>query len=461
MAVEKIRAAVRGLLVCGDREREISSVTTDSRSVRSGDLFIALAGENFDGHNYIRDAVNAGAAGAIYSKDSPLYKEDASRVFIKVADTLTALGDLARAYRGELGATVIGVTGSNGKTTTKEMTRHLLSGRLAVVASPASFNNFIGVPLTLFEADAATRVAVIEMGTNAPGEISRLAEIAEPDVAVVTNVGRTHLEGLSSIEGVARAKAELVAALDREGFAILNADDELVARMGKVSDAQVVTFGIERPADVFADNIERTESGFSFRINGAVDAVLSVPGRHNIYNALAAIAVCRRLGLELPYLAEKLSGFTLPKMRLEERTIGGVLFVNDAYNANPESTAGAIEELAERKGTRRILVFADMLELGEHSARLHGEVGQKAAAAGLDCLWATGDDARHAVAAAREGGMGDENACFFDSLEALARHLGGMMEEGDVVLVKGSRGRRLERLFDLLESPLRRARRET
>ncbi|MHC4711650.1 MAG: UDP-N-acetylmuramoyl-tripeptide--D-alanyl-D-alanine ligase [Planctomycetota bacterium] len=448
MTVEGIRAATRGLLVCGAKDREVAGISTDSRTVKPGDLFVALTGENFDGHDFLRPALEAGACGAVYGRDFPIFKEDAERVLIKVADTLTALGDIAKAYRRDLIATVVGITGSNGKTTTKEITRHLASEKLPVAASPASFNNFVGVPLTLFQADGATRLVALEMGTNRPGEISRLAEIAAPDIGVITNIGRTHLEGLKSIEGVARAKGELLSALPSEAFAILNADDAVLMKMRPLAEATVVTFGLESPADVFAADVKKTAEGFKFLLNDAVPTALNVPGRHNIYNALAAVAVGRRLGIDLEYLAERLSSFRLPSMRLEETEFKGALLINDAYNANPESVACAIGELAGRKGERKFLVIADMLELGDQSTDLHVEIGRCAARAGISFLWATGDAARHCVEGAIESGMSAGSARFFGSLEELASALQRTLAPGDVVLVKASRAMRLERLFD-------------
>ena len=450
MRVESIRAASRGLVVCGSCELEVAGISTDSRSIKPGDLFVALVGENFDGHDFIRAALDAGACGALYSKDFPVLKGDARYVFIKACDTLTALGDIARAYRRTLRADVVGITGSNGKTTTKEMARHLLEDKLPTVASPASFNNFIGVPLTLFAADASTRVIVLEMGTNRPGEIARLAEIAAPGVGVITNVGRTHLEGLGSLEGVARAKAELVGGLAPGGVAILNADDPEVMKMRALAERHV-TFGVGEGPDVFATGVERTASGFKFLINGAVETDLNVPGRHNIHNALAAIALCRRMGLELDYLAGRLPSFRLPSMRLDERRVRGALVINDAYNANPESMSRAIEELVERKGARKFLVFADMLEMGEHSSVLHREIGCLAAESGVTFCWATGEKARHSIEGALGSGMSSTCASFFSSVEALAEALSDAIGEGDVVLVKASRGMRLERIFDLLK----------
>lgn len=451
MRVEEIRLATKALLVSGDRAYEVTGVSTDSRSIKPGDLFVALTGENFDGHDYIRAALAAGASGVIYSREIPRSREDAQKAFLKVGDTLQALGDMARAYRRGLQAHVVAITGSNGKTTTKEMTRHILEERFATVASPASFNNFIGVPLTLFKTDSATRVAVIEMGTNHPGELARLGEIAAPDVAVITNIGRTHLEGLGSIEGVAAAKAELLHSMGPKAVAILNAGDPFLMKMRAWVTAKVFTFGLDGSADVFAEAVSRGGAGFTFQINGSVACRLPVPGIHNVYNAMAAAAVARRMGMDLEYIAARLATFKLPPMRLEERTYRGATVVNDAYNANPESMSRAVEELAARKAARRFLVFADMLELGGESQALHAELGQKAAAGRFDFYWATGTRAKVALDAAIKAGIPSARTRYFDDIEQLGSALAETIGEGDLALIKGSRGMGLERVFEFLK----------
>jgi UDP-N-acetylmuramoyl-tripeptide--D-alanyl-D-alanine ligase len=450
MSVERVRQAVHGVLVCGHRDFEITGVSTDSRSVRPGDFFVALCGDRFDGHDYVRTALAAGACGAMYSKDFQIFREDAQKALIKVSDTLAALGDMARAYRKDLQATVVGVTGSNGKTTTKEMTRWLLEEKMATVASPGSFNNFIGLPLTLFSTDSSTRAVVLEMGTNHPGEIARLADIACPDVAVITNVGRTHLEGLGSIEGVAAAKGEILHGLSRDGAAILNADDPNVMRLRNLTASKVFTFGLQPSCDIFATKVERTETGFAFQINDAFPARLNVPGVHNVRNALAAVSVARKLGLDLRYLAARLEGFRLPPMRLEERRLCGAVVINDAYNANPDSMAGAIEEFAARRAQRKFFVFADMLELGEMSGELHRELGSLAARARFDFYWAMGREARGALDAIEASGVPAANVRHFETVDDLAAALSRTLSPGDAALVKGSRGMGLERIIKLL-----------
>jgi len=451
MTVEEIRLAARALVVCGARDFEVAGISTDSRTVKPGDLFVALVGGNFDGHDFLRRALASGACGAVYSRDFPIGKEDCQKVFLKVPDTLAALGDIARAYRKGLSATVVAITGSNGKTTTKEMTRHILETRMPTAASPASFNNFVGLPLTLFGADAATRVVILEMGTNHPGEIARLADIAAPDIGVITNVGHTHLEGLKSIEGVAAAKAELLHALGPGATAILNADDPALAKMRSLMPSKAFTFGLQTTADVYATAIERVNGGFAFTINDGVRARLNVPGSHNIYNALAAAAVARRLGLDLPFIAQRLADFRLPAMRLEETVIRGATIINDAYNANPESMARGIEELAQRKASRKILVFADMLELGESADALHREMGALAAGAGFDFYLAAGSLARAAVEAIVAAGVPPACVGFFAKIEDLARDLNSKLAAGDVVLIKASRAMGLDRVLDFLD----------
>jgi len=450
MTVDEIRLAARALVVCGARDYVVAGISTDSRSIRPGDLFVALVGDRFDGHDFLARAIDAGACGALYSKDFPISREHAQKVLLKVSDTLLALGDIARANRKTLGAAVVGITGSNGKTTTKEMIRHVLQDRMSTVASPASYNNFVGLPLTIFTAESSTRVIVLEMGANHPGEIARLAEIAEPDVAVITNVGRAHLEGLKSVEGVAAAKAELLHALGPDGVAILNADDPALMKMKSIVPRRVFTFGFAKTADVFPGKVERDGSGFSFAINDSVKARLNVPGLHNVYNALAATAVCRRLGLELPYIASRLADFRLPSMRLEEKKVRGAVVINDAYNANPDSMSRAIDELAGRAARRKFFVFSDMLELGEHSAALHRELGARAAAEGFDFYWATGPQAEKAVAAAVESGVAPGRTRVFSSAADVGRALAAELKQGDVALIKGSRATGLEKVMDFL-----------
>lgn len=451
MTVEQVRRAAGAVSVDGPRDLEVTGFSTDSRAIKPGDLFVALIGDKFDGHDFVETALRAGASGAIFSKDLPAGFAAPGKVLIRVPDTLTALGNVARAYRRTLTAAVVGITGSNGKTTTKEMTRHILEGRFHTVASPASFNNFIGLPLTIFKAEAATRVAVLEMGTNHPGEIARLAEIAEPDTGVITNVGRTHLEGLKSIDGVAAAKAELLYGLRPGGTAVLNADDPRLARLVSRVPARTITFGVTEPADLYATAIERTEGGLSFAINGSVRVRLAVPGLHNVYNALAAAAVARRLGLDLDFVAERLASFRLPAMRLEEKALRGAAIVNDAYNANPESMARAIDELSARKARRKFFVFADMLELGEGSSSLHRELGERAGRAGFNFYFAAGSFAKEAIDAVIAVGIPAARARFFESLEALAAELKSSIQPGDVVLIKASRGMGLDRVIPLIE----------
>jgi UDP-N-acetylmuramoyl-tripeptide--D-alanyl-D-alanine ligase len=451
MTVDQVRRAAGAVSVDGPRDLEIAGFSTDSRSIKPGDLFVALVGEKFDGHDFLDTALRAGASGAVFSKDLPSGFAAPGKLLIRVPDTLTALGNIARAYRRMFTATVVGITGSNGKTTTKEMTRHILEGRFPTVASPASFNNFIGLPLTIFKVEASTRVAVLEMGTDHPGEIARLAEIAEPDIGVITNVGRTHLEGLKSVDGVAAAKAELLYGLRPGGTAILNADDPRLARLVPRVPAKVITFGVSEPADLYATSIERVEGGLAFAINGAVRVRLGFPGLHNVYNALAAAAVARRLGLDLGLIAERLASFRLPAMRLEEKTVRGAVIINDAYNANPESMARAIDELSARNARRKFFVFADMLELGEGSSGLHRELGERAGRAGFDFYFAAGSLAKEAVDAVVAAGVPAARARFFESLEALAAELKSSIQPGDAVLVKASRGMGLDRVIPLIE----------
>ena len=430
---------------------KVTGVSIDSRSVREGDLFVALEGEHRDGHEYVAEAFRRGAAAALIHRDIQNLGGFRDRPVIRVRDTRAALGDLARCHRRELSAVIVAVTGSNGKTTVKDLTAHLLEPVGPVVKAQRSYNNDIGLPLTLLAMDRSTRVGVVEMGSNHPGEIAALCRIARPDVGVVTNVGEAHLEGFGGILGVADEKGALVEALPETGTAFVNYEDFHCREMERRASCPVVRFGFDPSADLWGLRRARRPGGINFYLYGKMEIELQVPGLHNAVNALAAVGVALQLRVSPEQIQERIRTFTLPDMRLSTHRVNGVTVLNDAYNANPASVAAAIEELrAAPSEGRRVLVIGDMHELGEFAGRLHRQVGRRAARAGIHLVWAVGRHSTEIEKGCRSVHRWNGSFHRADSTDAA---LGAVPLEpgpGDVVLVKGSRRMRLERICDRL-----------
>ncbi|NLX59901.1 MAG: UDP-N-acetylmuramoyl-tripeptide--D-alanyl-D-alanine ligase [Phycisphaerae bacterium] len=444
MTVSDITAAVGGRLASGSPASSVTGISTDSRALAAGDAFFALVGERFDGHQFLRQAVEAGAAAVVVSDVAAAGRlGDYAGAVILVADTLRALGDLAASYRRTLGCTVIAVTGSCGKTTVKEMLGQVLDTRLKGHRPQASYNNFIGVPLTIFRSAPGDDYLLLELGTNAPGELRRLASLARPDVAVVTCVAATHLEGLGSIEGVAQEKEELVRALGDEGLAVLNADDPRVVAMGDVARCAVKTFGTT-DGDVLAEEIATDARTVSFTLDSGVQVRLPVPGRHNVMNALAAVTVAREMGLDDETIASALARYRPPKMRLvREELPGGITLIDDAYNANLASSLAALDVLCLQKVSgRHVLVQGDMLELGRQSKAMHEQLGRAVADSCVTLLVTVGTETQatslEAATKARTVRL------HFRDARTAAEEIVPLIGPGDAVLVKGSRGIALE-----------------
>ena len=438
----------------GGRPREggpwsISGVSTDSRAVKEGDLFFAISGPNHDGHEFVADAFAKGAAGAVVSREVDLPEPQAARC-IHVKDTRRALGRLAAHTVRTWGGQVIAVTGSNGKTTTKEMTHAALAGRFRAVKSPSSFNNEVGVPRSIFQLEAEDQFAVLELGTSAPGEIRRLAELAQPVVGVVTNIGETHLEGLGSLKGVAKAKAELLDELPEHGTAILNADDPMTPWLRKWCACDVITFGFGDGADIRGTDMQADSWGSCFAVQGDIPCRLRVPGRHNACNALAAMAACSAVGVGLRDAAERLAEFQPPDMRLSRREVGGVTVVNDAYNANIRSMQAALDVLSALPVEgRRIMICGDMLEMGMSVAQMHRQLGMAIAGSRVELLVTVGDWAWRAGETARRHKKSLELIHCAEAADA-GETLAERVRPGDIVLVKGSRAMRLEEAVERL-----------
>lgn len=433
--------------ITGNSRATVTGVATDTRQLSPGDAFFALVARR-DGHEFVADAFRAGASVAVVSTPVDL---PPGKTAVVVGDTLEALGKFAAWYRRRMPATVIGITGSNGKTTTKEMLACLLAAAAPTVKSPESFNNAIGVPRTLFRLEPDDRYAVVEMGTSSPGEIAHLALIARPRIGVITNVAPTHLEGLGNIKGVAIEKGRLIEAVPPGGTAVVNADNHWCREIAGRSPARVITFGIEEDADVRATDIRTAAAHTRFEAAGR-QFVLPAIGRHNVYNALAAITVALELGLDLDLIQDRLSSFKLPPMRMQRIEIGDVTVFNDAYNANFESMLAALREYARLPVPgRRVVVCGDMLELGDQSQAIHWEVGKRVAAADFDLLVAVGNEAQTLAMGAAANGMPHEQVLLSPNTEKAGQLLPRVVGETDTVLLKASRGMKFESLVEAIQ----------
>lgn len=449
ISFEEVAKAVNGQLIGTDKNTRIRGVSTDSRNIQNGDLFFAIQGEHFNGHQFIVQAIDAGAAGVVISREHALDLKGRSSSLIQVANTVTALGDLAKYYRQKLDTQIIGITGSNGKTTTKEMTYHLLSYFSPTVKSQKSFNNLIGVPITIFEIENRHRYGVLEMGTNAPGEILRLSEIGNPDVAAIVNISKTHLEGLVNIEGVAQAKGEILENIRTGGVFVYNADNPWCVTIANRYKGKSVSFGFSHHAQIKCTDVKEKNTGYRVTINGYLDVYIPIPGNHNINNCLASFAVCYALGHDLNDLKDVLSSFTLPSMRMEQQCIGNITVINDAYNANPESVSAALRYLREiNTMNRRVFICGDMLELGKESCQLHREVGEKVAHLNIDVLWTVGEHAYEIARAAKLSGMPERRIMSFKEVADISGSEIHTLKENDTVLIKGSRGMHMEKVVE-------------
>jgi len=444
--VSDILDATGGRLIAGAAESDAGAVSTDTRSLTAGQAFVALAGDVFDAHTFLADAANAGAA-CLVVQDADAGTKAAARsgaAVVLVEDTRRALADLGRAARDRLRCPVIAITGSCGKTTTKEMLGQILSVRLRGQAPPASYNNEIGVPLTLLAAGPDDAFVVCELGTNAPGEVARLAAIARPTIGIVTLVAPTHLAGLTSIEGVADEKAALVEAIPPEGVVILNADDPRVAAMADRCRGRVVLVGTSWEADLQAGHVIQTDRGVYFTTSGSAGFELPVLGRHHAVLALAAAAAARELGIPIEESAATLRSYTPPPMRLALSTIGDVTVLNDAYNASPASMATALDLLTLWPDRRKVFFCGDMLELGNAGPQAHADLGRLVAEADVTALVCAGRHTQATAEAAVEAGLVPENVLTVASAQAAADRVLDIVVAGDVVLVKGSRAMGME-----------------
>ncbi len=436
----------------------VKGVSTDSRSVCEGDLFFAIRGEKFDGHEYVSAAFDHGAVGAVVETAG----DDHTERTLVVDDTVKALGKLGSYYRDGVACTVIAVTGSNGKTTTKEMISHILGKHMQGRASQKSFNNFIGVPVTLLSAEAGDEFLVVEAGSNHPGEIDYLGGLIRPDVGVITSVAETHIEGFGDIDHVALEKSSLAGHIVSGGAVVTFGDMRSLLRMIGEVDGKLFRFGESEENDFRITQIRTNRSEVRFTVNGRFEFHLPVGGRHNAMNCLAAIAVARRMGLDMETIAEDLRDFKLPPMRLQIEHVNGMTVLNDAYNANPASMAAAVDTLEEYAGEGRLVMFCgDMLELGDRSEEFHRLLGKRIGEGQVEVLVTVGKDSRYVGKAAIEAGMVSANVRHFSSTRQASLKASEIVEKGDVVLLKGSRSVAVEKLMDAFTGKKSRKRKES
>ena len=447
LPVEQIRSAVRGRWMTPTAEATAWRVTTDSRDTRQGDLFVAIRGPRFDGHAFLSAAAAGGCVAAVVDRTAEL-PVGADAAFeggiIGVENTIGALGELAAWHRRQVPARVIAVTGSNGKTTVKEMIHAVLSSRWVGSCCKKSFNNNIGLPLTLLGAGEGDDYVVCEIGTSAPGEVSALAAVAAPDVAVITSVAEAHLEGLGTIEKVAAEKASILGAVARDGAGVVWADNQLLTRAVAHYDVRCIRFGTSDEADLRLTAYEGQARASRFEVNSRLWVSLPLSGRHNAVNALSALAVARRLGMDEAEAAEALANMPALPMRTEWIDAGTITVINDAYNANPASVRAAADVLMATPARRRVMILGDMCELGPRSEELHERLGAEMSTGGVDLLIGVGPLGRYIVKGAAPGAAA---TAAFDSPDDLGPHTHTLLRDGDVVLIKGSRATGMEVLI--------------
>lgn len=447
--VGQLLEATGGRLLVGGSEAEVSGLTLDSRRVRPRDAFLAIRGPRFNAHAFIPEAVTRGAACLIVSEPT---SEGGGVPSVLVDDTAKALGAIAACHRRRFSIPVIAVTGSCGKTTTKELIAHLLSGSLTLTKTHGTENNHIGVPLTLLRLTQEHQSAVVELGTNHPGEIRYLAGLVRPTAAVITNVGPAHLEFFGSFQGILQEKLSLLDALEPGGWAVLPGDQLevlLEANARLKPGVSIVTFGTSDRSEVQGVDIQRDGDGLSMRVRDVAGRfTMPLPGSHNLENTLAALACVKAMGIPLESVRERLAGFVAPPLRSQVIRRGGLTVINDCYNANPLSFARALEVLRDLDVRRRVVIAGDMLELGEFSRSAHRTIGRLAAEHHVDLIIAIGEFADEVAQGAAE--PGDTATLVCRTLEELRSVVGSAVQDGDGVLIKGSRKLKLEQASEWL-----------
>jgi UDP-N-acetylmuramoyl-tripeptide--D-alanyl-D-alanine ligase len=435
----------------GDTSGVFAGVNTDSRTIKSGECFFAVAGENFDGHDYIPDVFAKGAACAVVSKN--IADKFAGCCILRVCDTVKALGEFAAEYRRQAGFKVIAITGSVGKTTARQIIYHVLRNHFRCHQSPKSFNNSIGVPLTLFGAEPEDEIVIAELGTNHPGEIAYLTQIAQPDIALITNVHPAHLEGFGSVRAIAQEKLSISDGLQKNGILIINGDNSLLVDACRNKNVKILTFGKSDGCDIQVKDIVPADSGSRFTIEG-VQISLPLPGPGNVENAVAAWAVCKQFGLTIEDFARAVKTIPAVSMRTELLQIGNLTVLDDCYNANPASMRNALETLSHigsSKNRRPVFICGDMAELGEQTKVFHAELGNSIARAKVQLLITVGNLAKIAADAAQKTAQYNLQTESFDDVSSACDNLAKFIKDDDIILVKGSRIVRLESVVEKLK----------
>ena len=450
MFLNDLLAATGGKLLSGSPSARLENISIDSRSIKKGDFFIALKGKNFNGHNFLKEALVKGASGVAVSEKFEDYGSNKAHAVVSVADTTLALGDLAAFYRRKWGTPLVAITGSNGKTTTKQMLYSILEQKGKTLSNPGNFNNQIGLPLTLLKISKDDKYIVVELGTSMPGEIGRLSGIAFPDIGIITNIGYTHLEDLKDREGVFAEKRELVNNLKKGGCAVLNGDDQFLKTLAGGTKHEKIVFGLDGKGDVRADKVQTVPGGIAFNLIvfcRAIPVKLSVYGAFNVYNAMAAASAAWKLGVAPDLIRKGLETFSPARMRMEPlKLVSGAILINDAYNSNPSSVKESVKSFVEAfSGKEKIVVLGDMLELGPKSAEYHKELGQFLAGQPLEKIFFFGPLMKNAFSS-----IGIRGAFYFENKDELAAELRKNLTQSSAVLLKGSRGMALEEIIKTL-----------
>ncbi|MDP2939393.1 MAG: UDP-N-acetylmuramoyl-tripeptide--D-alanyl-D-alanine ligase [Candidatus Omnitrophota bacterium] len=451
--VGEILKATGEKLIQGNKDCHFLGISIDSRTIRPGELFLAIKGNNFDGHNFINEAIRKSARGIVISRNKS-FSAAKNLVIIRVKDTTKALGDIARYNRERFNIPLVAITGSNGKTTTKEMLAFVLEKRFKVLKAMATFNNQIGVPLTLLKLRRSHEIVVLELGTNHFGEIDYLSKICQPNIAIITNIAPSHLEFFKNLNNVFKEKYSLIRNLKQEKVAIVNGDDRYLNRLNQYPNPKmVIKFGINNKSDFKAENIELINEKIRFYLNGKISIDLNTIAKHNVYNCLAAIACCKYFHLDYNCIQDSLKEFSFPSGRLEVKNFKNIKVIDDTYNANPLSFKNAIDALSSLDSLgRKVLIFADMLELGCDADKLHFLSGKYAADSGIDILIGVGNLTKHFLSGARKAGMSKKSIFHFKSSQAAKREISKIIRAKDLVLVKGSRLMQMEKVVQALKS---------